>query len=103
MKKQKTKSAAKTGKTVLRKTIKSKRPAKKSKSSSVKTTEERVVTSMLHRISVNARRRAYNNSAPVTIIRDNKIIQIYRGKEKVIGRALPPRVLKNIPSQITIK
>ena len=51
------------------------------------TKEEKAVLHRLHRVSVNARRRARNNDADITIIRDGQIIRISaKGKEKVIGK-----------------
>ena len=51
------------------------------------TKEERSVSNRIMRVAINARRRAYNNNASVTIIREGKIVRINpAGKEEVIGR-----------------
>jgi hypothetical protein len=51
------------------------------------TKEEKAILLKLHRISINARRRARNNDADITIIRNGEIIRISaKGKKKVIGK-----------------
>jgi hypothetical protein len=48
--------------------------------------EDKVLISKLHRVSINARRRAKRRNAAVTVIRNGKIIKYLPGKKgKAIG------------------
>src|SRR5258708_3087100 len=81
------------------------KPAKQKKSAegSRETKEEKAVAEKLHRISINARRKAYRKNAAVTIIRNGKIIKIYRnGKKKIIGTLRKVRLALNTGKSIKI-
>jgi hypothetical protein len=77
---------------------------KNSAVTSRETKEENAVKKKLHRVSINARRRAYRRKAAITIIRNGKIIKVYRsGKEKIIGTLRKVRLAFKPGKSIKIK
>ena len=65
---------------------------------------EQVLESRIKKVSVNARRRAIYNNAPVTIIRNGKIIRISTGKkETVLGKVRKPRLTVDVTKALRIK
>ena len=66
--------------------------------------EENELLEKLHRVSINARRKAFRHNAPVTIIRNGKIIKIYLNKhERVLGIVTPVPLTVDIQKPIRIK
>lgn len=66
--------------------------------------EENAVKSNLHKISINARRRAYRKNATVTIIRNGKIIVIHSNRKvKTIGAVKKVEVKVDINKPIKIR
>lgn len=56
------------------------------KLSSKLSAEEKAVSNSLHRISINARRKAFRKNSPVTIIRNGRILKVYSNRKvKQIG------------------
>lgn len=66
--------------------------------------EEKAVLNEISRVSINARRRAYNNNASVTIIRNGKILRINsKRKEQVVGKVKKTPIKIDTTKPIRIK